>query len=344
MGTNALVTVGEDGLTAPQEQGNAVVGAETASAAATAQARSAVEAAYLVAMRNPRNWMTVRSKLLQACKRPRFAEVAIYSKPVGNGKTVDGLSIRFAEEAARAMGNLHTSTVVVFDDADRRHVQVTVTDLENNIARSLTLAFEKTVERKYLKKGQVPLSERVNSLGEKTFLVEATDDEVVTKQAAAVSKAERMLTVKHVPGDIQEEATEAIRATRESEVKADPQAAIKRVCDLFYAKGISADELGAFLGHPITQMNTAELDLLRSVYTAITEGESTWAEAVELRMGGSLQTAGESRAAAQKTGADRLKDRLAKGRRPAAPAPEEDEDAARLREDAELAEREGQGR
>src|SRR5690606_20758247 len=49
---------------------------ETASTAAAVQAKTQVEARYMMAIRQPRSLMQFRAKLLDACKRPRFAESA----------------------------------------------------------------------------------------------------------------------------------------------------------------------------------------------------------------------------------------------------------------------------
>ena len=49
---------------------------ETASTAAAVQAKTQVEARYMMAMHNPRSLMQFRQRLLDACKRPRFAQTA----------------------------------------------------------------------------------------------------------------------------------------------------------------------------------------------------------------------------------------------------------------------------
>src|SRR4029077_1955184 len=100
--------------------------AETAASALAAQAAAAVQARHIVAIKYPRNIDRVRVLLLKACERPLFAEKAIYCKPLGkqlNKKTgrweeafAEGLSIRFAEEAVRTLGNAITEAKIVYDD------------------------------------------------------------------------------------------------------------------------------------------------------------------------------------------------------------------------------------
>lgn len=58
---------------------------DTSGAAAMVAARAEVEARFLMAERHPRNWPTVRTRVLESCDRPRFAAGAMYAVPVGGG-------------------------------------------------------------------------------------------------------------------------------------------------------------------------------------------------------------------------------------------------------------------
>lgn len=292
--------------------------AETASTAVAVQARAAVEARYKMALMRPRNWDEVRVRLLAACKRPGFAETARYAKPVG-GKSIEGPSIRFAEEALRAMGNAYVETMVIFDDDERRIVRVTVTDLEANLSYPHDITLRKTVERRRLKDGQRSLGERVNSYGDTVYLVEATEDDLLTKQAAHVSKVIRTAALRLLPSDILEEAMEQVLDTVRNRDAKDPDAARKKVCDAFYAIGVSPSDLMTYLGHPLEQTSPAELQLLRTIYTAIKEGEATWPDTMAQRE----DATGRRTSDAPKAGAAGLKDRLgqkASGKGAAQPA------------------------
>ena len=65
---------------------------QTVSAALEAQVRAQVQARYTLAISKPRDLDQVRQRILKECRRPGFAEVAMYSKPVGRSK-IEGLSI-----------------------------------------------------------------------------------------------------------------------------------------------------------------------------------------------------------------------------------------------------------
>jgi len=277
MTTAALVPV-QAGTIDRQEMGSRQLtrSAETTTSAAAARAEATVKARYSMAVMRPRDMDDVRQRVLKEARRPGFAQVARYSKPMG-GKPVVGPSIRFAEAAARLMGNIDIDCPVTFEDDDKRIVRCTVTDLEGNTTYSKDVTVTKSVERKSLKAGQVPLGQRINSYGDKVFLVAATDDDLLVKQAALESKAIRTLLLRLIPGDIVEEAMTEVVSTLQKTDAADPDAARKQVADAFARLGVMPAELAKYLGHDLGTCSPAELTDLRAVYNAIKDGESTWA-------------------------------------------------------------------
>lgn len=136
---------------------------ETYSGVMSAQVEASVKARYSMAIMRPRDFDAVRERILKDARRPSFAACAIYHKPVGNG--IEGPSIRFVEAALRAMGNIFTETVVTYDDAEKRIVRVSVTDLETNTYYNQDVTIQKTVERNSVKPGETFISQRLNSRG-----------------------------------------------------------------------------------------------------------------------------------------------------------------------------------
>jgi hypothetical protein len=270
----------------PMEHGGsqALTSAETASTAVAALAQAQVQARYIMALRRPRDWVQVRTSILRECQRPGFANAALYSKPVGGG-TVEGFSIRFAEAAVRYMTNIMPETVTLFDDNRKRVVRVSLTDLEYNVTYSADLTLEKTVERKKLRANQRPLGVRTNSYGDTVYLVEATEGDLLNKEGAAVSKAIRNLALRLLPGDIQDDARAAINATLQNAAARDPDAERKVLADSFSAIGIQPKDLTKYLGHDLAQLVPAEMVELRRVYRALRDGESTWKEVLEAKVG-----------------------------------------------------------
>ena len=243
------------------------------SSALEAQVRARIEARYKLAIHRPRDMDKVRIALLKECDRPRFAEVARYSKPQGSTK-VTGPSIRFVEAALRCLGNIATETTVTLDDDIRRVIRVEVTDLETNVTHPKEIVVSKEIERRS-GEGREVVRERKNKAGITLYIVKATDDEIMLKESSMVSKALRQLGLRLIPGDLIDEAMETVVATQQKTDKTDPEAARKRVFDSFDSLGIGADALKKYLGHDVGPL---DLPALRELYTAIKQGEVIWSD------------------------------------------------------------------
>lgn len=247
---------------------------ETSATAQAAQAAAIVQAQFAIAARFPRDLDVVRERVLKECRRPSFAAVAEYAKPIG-GSTVRGPSIRMAEMLVRALGNVRVSTSTLYEDAEKQVIRISATDLETNLEFSQDLTIRKTVERKN-PKGRVVIGERVNTSGEKTYLVQATDDEMLTVLAAHSSKSIRTTALRLVPGDLVAEALGQCKVTRTADDAKDPDAVKKRILDAFSGWGVSPDQVKAHMKKDLTAVTAAEVEYLRGLVTALAEGE-TWA-------------------------------------------------------------------
>lgn len=254
---------------------------ETASTMMAAQGKAMVEARYVMAMRNPRNWDQTRHDILTECRRPSFAnnKSVYYVKPIGQG--VEGLGIRFVESALRHMRNVLTEPIMIFEDEAKETHRVTVTDLEANITYSMDVKVSKTVERSKPMDDGSFISMRRNSYNKAVYTVPAQDDDLLNKRGALVSKAVRTLGLRIIPGDIQDEAIDIIKAIRLDDAARDPAAERKRIVDAFGALGVKAVDLVEYLGHDLDQCSPAELVGLRGIYGAIRDGEATWLEVID---------------------------------------------------------------
>lgn len=245
----------------------------TIAGAVEAQVRASVQARYTLAINRPRDWDTVRVNLLKECKRPRFAEVARYKKPQGR-TAIEGFSIRFVEAALRCMTNIYIETTVIYDDAKRRIVRVSVTDLESNLTPAQDITITKEVERSSAD-GREVNKVRQNKQGRAVYIVEATDDELLMKQNSLISKTKRSLGLSILPGDIVDEALEVILKTQQERDKQDPEAQKKRLYDSFAEFSIAPSEIKEYLGHEVTPSDLAGL---RALYQGIKAGEVRWHE------------------------------------------------------------------
>lgn len=278
---------------------------ETTAIAAAEHAKASVQARYLVAMQRPRDLDDFRVRLLKHCKRPGFAAMAEYAKPVGGSKA-RGMSIRFVEAALQEFGNVLPESVVVFDDDEKLIIRVSLTDLERNITYVEDATVWKFVERKSPSGAEV-IGERRKANGEVVYKVRANDDDFANKLGAATSKKIRNLGLRVLPSDIVEECKLACAATRANESAKDPDADRKRLTDAFAELRVMPSDLKDYLGHDIGTATPAEIDDLRLTYAAIRDGEATWVDTMRARR----EERGEVESK-NDPGADALRKKLAK--------------------------------
>jgi hypothetical protein len=291
-------------------------GDEVAASALQAREVAMVQARVMQALARPRNVENFRVRLLNECQRLGFADDAIYSKPIGK-ESIEGLSVRFVERALALYGNVLSSQQVIEDGDETRTICCMVMDLETNVTSSVDMVVHKAVERKGYK-GQPPegrevLSERLNSYGEKVYMVRATDDETRSKQAAYGSFGYRNMGLKIMPADIVEEAKKTCYAVLEKGAKERPEDVRRRVFDGFASVGVTPADIEAFLGHDPSRLVPAELELLRKVWKSIENGESTCEQWMETRHGVAGSYERQESVAAQKIAELQAKQKAAQG-------------------------------
>lgn len=252
----------------------AMSASENAAFAMAAQMKAIVEARYKMALARPRDIDAVRQNMLKDARRPSFASVAIYHKPVGKG--VEGPSIRFVEAAIRNMTNILTETSTVSEDDERRVIRVSVSDLETNTYFSQDVTVTKTVERSKLPQGEKPIRIRQNSKGQPVYILHGTDDDILNKQNALISKAVRTLGLRLIPGDLVDEALYYVRQTMATQDAQNPDAAKNKIIDAFSQLGVSVESLKDYIGHELSSIDPNELQTLRAIYSAIKDGDTSW--------------------------------------------------------------------
>ena len=252
----------------------AMSASENNAIAMAAQQKAIVEARYKMALARPRDLDKVRQDMLKDAQRPSFANVAIYHKPIGKG--VEGPSIRFVEAAIRNMTNILTETATVSEDDERRVIRVAVSDLETNTYFSQDVTVTKTVERSKLPQGEKPIRMRTNSYGKPVYILHGTDDDILNKQNALISKAVRTLGLRLIPGDLVDEALWYVRQTMQKQDAQNPDAAKNRLVDAFSQLGVAVEQLKDYVGHELSSLSPSELQTHRAIYSAIKDGETSW--------------------------------------------------------------------
>lgn len=286
-------------------------GVETSKNAIAATARASVESRYVMAMRNRRNWDTVRQELLTACRNPYFAnsDRTYYVMPYDN--KIHGLGIGFAEEAIRLMGNIYPQAHTVYDSMEFEIVRVTVTDLENNVPWEADVRVEKTIERAKPIDDGTPggffISKRRNSQNHWTYTLPAREDDLIDKRQSAVSKMTRVCALRHLPNWVKEECTDVIFSTRSDRAARDPSAERRLIIDSFDSIGVRVADLTAYVGHDLGVCSPAELVKLRAIFDAIRAGEATWAAYTTVRDEGSAAASPHHVESRQRAGASMSK-------------------------------------
>jgi len=270
--SQALSVITEKGLISETTRENS----ERAVAAVATKARAEIEAGYIMARKFPRNEDNARVKVLKTCANIKFAESAKYKKPIGNTAII-GPSIRLAEEMARQWGNIRLETSVLYEDKERRIIQVVAIDLESGLTSNVQAIIEKTVERKNAA-GRTVISERINSFKEKISIVEATEDEVLTKANALSSKLRRNLILQLIPTYLLQDALAEVDRVVKLGIKDNPDKARHEVADNFAKLNIFPSDIEQYLGHPLPQVTADELVDLKQIFSAIRDGETTWPE------------------------------------------------------------------
>lgn len=274
----ALAPYDPDAMSMQTRAHETSIRASATAIAVAEQGRAMVQARALMAMHRPRLIDEARVRLLAHCARPRFAAAAWYKVPSRG----EGFSIRFAEAAFQTWGNLDWSAVTVTDTEDVRIIRVAVVDLETNAGGSQDVVLTKTVERR-ASEGREVIATRQNSKNETTYVVVATEEELLGKQNSAISKARRTLILGLIPADILDECRDAIRDASRGDKSLDPAAARKQMVDAFVSVGVRPGDLVEYLGHALDGCAPHELDDLRGIYAAIKGGETTWREVMRSR-------------------------------------------------------------
>lgn len=291
----------------PQAQNGG--GLDAVSAQSAEHARAMVESRFVMAVKRPRDLNDVRTRILKECKRPSFAESAIYRLPVGGGQ--EGLSIRAAERFLQQYGNARADATVVFEDADSQLLRCEAIDLETNVSFSVDMKVPKVVERNSLRDGQVPRGKRTNSYGKQVYLVEASDDEIRRAAARQASMGLRGAILRLIPGDILDEARGAIEATRANAQAEDPDAYLKRVVDAFATLHVNPPDLAWYLGVEVDKATQAQVRELRALFEAMKGGETDWSTVKRMRAEDRGEIASDDKKQDRDPNAARLRERLA---------------------------------
>ena len=114
-----------------------------------------VQASVAVAKRFPRDLDQVKNKIIKTCSDPHLAKEAIYTYPRG-GVSVQGPSIRLAEELIYCMGNIDVGIRTIDRTDEKTKYEVFCFDKETN--NRISRIYERKHSR-FRKSGEVKLTD-----------------------------------------------------------------------------------------------------------------------------------------------------------------------------------------
>lgn len=227
---------------------------QVAQAAAVAEAIVPNE----VAKRFPRDERISMDKLLNACMRQGLAEQAVYDYTRG-GTPVSGASIRLAEAAARAWGNLRYGYKEISHDKVSTTCLAYAYDLESNLRAERTF----TVSHVRHTKG---------SKGDYLLTDPRDIYEIVANNAA---RRIRACILELLPGDVIDAAVAQCEETMKAQADVSPDG-VKKMADAFRQKfGVSKAQIEARIQRRLDAITPAQVVALRKIFVSLKDGMST---------------------------------------------------------------------
>lgn len=226
-----------------------------------AMERAQIDVQIATARKYPRELSKVKDRMMSfATLDEETAASCFYTLPArrgGDGKPIQGASVRLAEIALAAYQHLKAGSRIIADDGKFLTAQAVVHDLENNVAVS------------------IEVRRRVTTKDGRRF----GDDMVAVTGNAACSIALRNAVFRVVPGALVKPVCEAAMRVAVGDVKS---LTVKRgkTIDRLKAMGVPLERILAAVQAPkIEDVDAARLSVLVGLGTAIKDGETTVEEA-----------------------------------------------------------------
>ena len=235
---------------APAHLSAGAVAIESERAIAEAQGR------LLIAKRFPRDESAAFARAMDACRRESLAKVAVYRYPRG-GQSVEGPSIRLAEELARCWGSIAYGIRELSRRDGESEMEAYAWDLQTNVISAQTF----TVRHLRDKRGG---AER---LGDERDIYE------ITANMGARRLRARILAV--LPPDLVDAAVAQCRETLKGDHTKPLADRIKAMTQAFAKLGVTVDMLAARLGRPLDTATPDDLADMHGIYASLRDGASS---------------------------------------------------------------------
>ena len=238
-------------------QGTVVI--EASRAIAEAQGK------LVIAKRFPRNEVAAYAKAMEACQRPSMAAKAFYSFPRG-GQTVEGPTIRFAEELARCWGNIDYGIKELSQDDGKSEMQAYAWDLETN-AQSVQNFTNPHTREKTDKKTKTVTMETLKS-----------QRDIYENNANMATRRLRSRILAILPSWFVEDAIEECKKTLAGQNDLPLVDRVKKMVVQFAKFGVTQEQIERRLKRKIETMTAEDFVEYIGIYNAIKGGDSKIAD------------------------------------------------------------------
>lgn len=225
------------------------VAIEASRAIAEAQSKLAIAKQF------PRDEIGAYAKMMESCRRPTMAKSALYSFPRG-GKSVDGISIRLAEEMARCWGNLDYGIKELSRDNGKSEMQAYAWDLETNTisVQNFTVLHQREVSGKM-----------------KTL---TTQREIYEESANQGARRVRSRILAILPNWFVSDALVEINKTLSGDSDVPLIDRVKKMVDAFAKLGVTKDQIEERLKRKVETMTVDDLTEYTKIFNGLRQGET----------------------------------------------------------------------
>lgn len=223
-----------------------------------------VQAAMVIAQRFPRDPKIATDRILNACTRPTLAEGALYSYSRG-GSEITGPSIRLAEAAAQAWGNMQFGIRELEQRNGESTVEAYAWDVETNTRQVKVF---QVAHKRHTKKGSYKLDDPRDIY------------ELVANQGA---RRLRACILGVIPGDVIEAAVRQCEQTLKTTADTSPEAQ-EKLLKAFEQFGVSKAQIEKRIQCRLDAIRPAQIIQLKKVYASLRDGmsdPSEWFDAEE---------------------------------------------------------------
>ena len=231
------------------------------------EATAHIQAGFAMAVARPRDEDIAFEKFMKSCKRPKFAEDAAYRFTRGKGeKQVDiiGPSVRFAREFARCWLHVQSGIVILRDDDKFRTIEGWAWDLGTNRRVAYEAHFEEAHFEKVVKRASGYITADERNLRE------------LTNRHGAICVRNALLEM--FPDDMIDEAMEQCERSRKQKATVDIETSRANTIKAFAGLDVTEEQLGDYLGNPMSEALPDQIVALREVFVSIRDGNSSVAE------------------------------------------------------------------